>query len=213
MKILILGGTKFVGIDIANKLTEKYQVHEIDFLNRGVSNKTLFKKHKTIFMDRNFPMLLETKMDYDLVIDISCYNLNQLKNVLNIINFKKYIFISSSAAENIKEDVFTKGALIRSYSFNDIPSVGQEAEEMFLYARNKRQCEDYIKQNIEKYLIIRPCYIVGKNDYTNRFYKKDNDYYWNNGLKLNYFIKSEDLAELVSSNIYFEKSTIFNPCV
>ena len=44
MKILILGGTKFVGIDIANKLTEKYQVHEIDFLNRGVSNKTLFKK-------------------------------------------------------------------------------------------------------------------------------------------------------------------------
>ena len=195
MKILILGGTKFVGKKIADSLFTNSD-HEINFLNRGVSNPEIFKKYKTIFMDRNNSnLILEDKPFYDLVIDVSCYDINQLVNVIKNITFEKYIFISSSAVSGIP---FT--------------NVSPDMYEMAQYAYKKKECEDYIINNIKKYLIFRPCYIVGENDYTNRFYKKDGKYYWNNGLELTYYIESKNLARLIDDNIFFENSKIINPC-
>jgi nucleoside-diphosphate-sugar epimerase len=195
MKILILGGTKFVGKEIAKSIILDGK-NEINFLNRGISNPSFFKKYKTIFMDRNDSnFFLKEKLFYDLVIDVSCYDIDQLTNVVKNINFEKYIFISSSAV-------------------NGVPflNVSPDMYEMAQYAYKKKKCEDYFINNIRKYLIFRPCYIVGEYDYTDRFYKKDGIYFWKNGLKLDYYIESKDLAKLIIDNIYFENSGIIKPC-
>lgn len=196
MKILILGGTKFVGKDIAVELISTRE-HVIDFLNRNRSNPNLFHNHKKIIFDRDNPSgyPMEDKQSYDLVVDVSCYNLNQLLNVLNIINFDKYIFISSSAVEAIP--------------FNN---VSPDMYDMASYALNKKICEDYIIKNFKKYLIYRPCYLVGEADYTNRFYEKNGRYFWNDGNELTYYIHSKDLANLIADNLQFENNMIINPC-
>lgn len=195
MKILILGGTRFVGKDIAEKLIEN-GLAEIDFLNRGKTNSDLFSNHRKIIFDRDYPNTnILNKFFYDLVIDVSCYNINQLINTLGVIDFNRYIFISSSAVEAIP-----------------FMNVSPDMYGMAEYAINKKMCEDYIIKNFKRYLIYRPCYLVGEADYTNRFYKKNGRYFWNDGNELTYYINSKDFANLIVYNLYFNNNMIINPC-
>ncbi|NBP01033.1 MAG: hypothetical protein EBU90_13030 [Proteobacteria bacterium] len=194
MKILILGGTKFVGKDIAGELIQT-NLHEINFLNRGITDRSMFSKYKTLIIDRNIRSETSIKNFYDLVIDVSCYNLNQLINVLDFIDFDRYIFISSSAVKGIP-----------------FQNVSPDMYEMAQYAYKKKECEDFIINNFNKYLIFRPCYLVGEGDYTNRFYVKNGEYFWKNGSKLDYYMKSKDLASLINQNICFKDSKIISPC-
>ena len=195
MKILILGGTKFVGKDIAEELVQT-NLHEINLLNRGITDRFMSNKYKTVIMDRNIKNeTISEKIFYDLVIDVSCYNLNQLVNVLDLIDFDRYIFISSSAVKGIP-----------------FQNVSPDMYEMAQYAHNKKECEDFIINNFNKYLIFRPCYLVGEGDYTNRFYIQDGQYFWKNGYKLDYYMESKDLANLINKNIYFKDSKIISPC-
>lgn len=121
MKILILGGTKFLGKSIAKKLINKGS-HEINFLNRGLSDSSIFQNYKTILIDRNIKNKATQKIFYDLVIDVSCYNVNQITNILDVIDFDKYIFISSSA--------------VNAIPFNN---VSPEDYAMAAYAQNKKK--------------------------------------------------------------------------
>jgi hypothetical protein len=84
--------------------------------------------------------------------------------------------------------------------------------KMVRYAYCKKECEDFIKDNIKDYQIIRPCYVVGKYDYTNRFYKENNKYYWKNGTELSYFIENESLVKFIIENIKNSNNLILNPC-
>jgi hypothetical protein len=84
--------------------------------------------------------------------------------------------------------------------------------EMVNYAYAKKECEDFIINNIKNYSIIRPCYIVGEGDYTNRFYKKNNKYYWNNDLELTYYIEVNALSEVIFNQISNPNTLILNPC-
>lgn len=184
---------------IGRKLVEKLSgFHEVSIANRNISNPNLFKNLNLIVIDRNNSTSCEVLKEnvYDLVIDTSCYNLNQFQNTFYFLNFSEYIYVSSSAVESL--------------SFESQSISGDT--EMFRYAFNKKECEDFIKSNIKNYTIFRPCYIVGDYDYTNRFYKKDSQYYFNDGTKLYYCIENENLAELIIDTIGNSKNLTINPC-
>jgi len=190
MNILILGGSKFVGKNFINyaNINSKFN---LTLANRGIT------KTPNVIIDRDNAkdcVNLKNK-EYDIVIDFSCYNLNQFKNTYQYLKFNKYIFISTSAVEAIP-----------------FQNVEPDMYEMVRYAHNKKECEDFIINNIKNYSIIRPCYIVGKDDYTNRFYKKDNKYYWNNGLELTYYIEVDILSKLIFNEINNCVNNIVNPC-
>lgn len=185
---------------IGRKLIEellKNQNYQIDIANRNLSNPTLFNDLKKIIIDRNDKQSCKKliKKAYDLVVDISCYNIDQFINTYNFLNFNKYIFISTSAVEAIP-----------------FQNVSPDMYEIVSYAHQKKECEDFIINNIKNYTIIRPCYVVGDYDYTDRFYKKDNKYYWNNGNELNYFIDCKELVSKIINLIDFDDKIIFNPC-
>jgi 2'-hydroxyisoflavone reductase len=189
LNILILGGTLFIGKHFVELIKNKN--YNITLANRGVSGKTDIK------IDRNDIELckdLDNKY-YDIVIDFSCYNLDQLKNVLHHITFNKYIFISTSGVDFLP-------------FYNVSPEYYEEAAYFF----NKKQCEDYIIENISNYNIIRPCYVVGEADYTNRFYKKDNKYYWNNGKELDFYIEVRKLVEIIEKTLNVNINSIIKPC-
>jgi nucleoside-diphosphate-sugar epimerase len=190
MNILILGGSKFVGKNFVDYVSLNSDYNLI-LANRGIT------KTPDIIIDRdNEKDCFNIKnKEYDIVVDFSCYNLNQFKNTYQSLKFNKYIFISTSAVEGIP-----------------FQNVSPDMYEMARYAYNKKECEDFIINNIKNYSIIRPCYIVGKDDYTNRFYKKDDKYYWNNGLELTYYIEAGALSKVIFDEINNTSNSIANPC-
>jgi len=190
MNILILGGSKFVGKNFVDYVSLNSDYNLI-LANRGIT------KTPDIIIDRDnekYCFNIKNK-EYDVVVDFSCYNLNQFKNTYQSLKFNRYIFISTSAVEGIP-----------------FQNVSPDMYEMARYAHNKKECEDFIIDNIKNYSIVRPCYIVGKDDYTNRFYKKDDRYYWNNGLELTYYIEADALSKVIFNEINNTSNSIANPC-
>jgi len=190
MNILILGGSKFIGKNFVDYTTINSK------FNLTLANRGIIKIPDIIINRDNEKDCINLKnKEYDIVVDFSCYNLNQFKNTYQYLKFNKYIFISTSAVEAIP-----------------FQNISPDMYEMARYAYNKKECEDFIINNIKNYSIIRPCYIVGKDDYTNRFYKKDNKYYWNNGLELTYYIEVDTLSKLIFNEINNCVNNIVNPC-
>jgi len=190
MNILILGGSKFVGKNFVD-----YASINSDF-NLTLANRGLSKTPDiTIDRDNEKDCVNLKDKQYDVVVDFSCYNLNQFKNTYQFLNFNKYIFISTSA--------------VGSMPFKN---VAPDMYEMARYAYNKKECEDFIVNNVKNYSIIRPCYVVGKDDYTNRFYKEDDKYYWNNGQELTNYIEVDDLSKLTFNEINNTSNRIVSPC-
>jgi len=189
IKILILGGTKFIGKNFVKNISNSS--YEILLANRGLI------KTPDIIIDRDNEKECTDLGNYrfDIIIDFSCYNLRQFKNTYKYLKFNKYIFISSSAVEGIP-----------------FQNVSPDMYEMAKYAYEKKECEDFIINNIKSYSIIRPCYVVGEGDYTNRFHKKNNKYYWQNGLELTYFIEVDKLSKIIFDIIEDKNNLIFNPC-
>jgi hypothetical protein len=196
MNILVLGGTKMIGRKLIEEFLKKTN-YKITLANRNLTSPALFNNLNKIIIDRDNKESCQIfkYTSYDIVIDISCYNIDQFINTYNFLNFNKYIFISTSAVEAIP-----------------FRNVSPDMYKMVRYAYCKKECEDFIKDNIKDYQIIRPCYVVGKYDYTNRFYKENNKYYWKNGTELSYFIENESLVKFIIENIENSNNLILNPC-
>ena len=189
MKILILGGTLFIGKRFVELIENKN--YNITLANRGVSGKVDIK------IDRNNSESCKNLNNsyFDIVVDFSGYNPEQLINVISNIRFNKYIFISTSGV-----------------AFLPFRNVGPEDYEMAAYIFNKKKCEDYIIENISNYNIIRPCYVVGEGDYTERFYKNGSKYFWKNGKELDFYIEVTDLNNIILDCFYKSQNSIVSPC-
>ena len=142
MKVIIIGGNRFVGKLLAYQLS-LYSHIDITVINRsgtGPDNCTLIK------CDRNTKEFKQQLKNIapDIVIDMCLYNLNQFNSIESLIeqdNLKKYIFISSIAS---KYKAFGK------------------------YGIEKQLLEVAIKNSNLPYIILKPTYIIGEDDHTGR---------------------------------------------
>ena len=167
MRILILGGTKFIGRDFVEYCLQTLKDCEIYIANRNISNPNLFNNCQHIEIDRTSEEgcdVLRNYARFDLVVDFSCYNARQLYRVLKNLAYEKYYVISSTSSTD-------------DFILND------ESHAMYDYAMNKLDMENYanseeLKKRCNEISIIRPCIIYGEHDYTGRFYKKDDQWYW-----------------------------------
>lgn len=164
IKILVLGGTQFIGRDLVETLmiNENYS---LSLANRGISNTNLFNNLCKLNIDRNNKETCSKLIDneYDIVIDFSCYTETQFTNTIPYLRYKKYIYISTSATRFPEQ--------IRKNYKND-PN--------YSYYINKIEAEEYVVNNIKNCVILRPPVVYGENDYTGRFYTKDGIFYWKN---------------------------------
>lgn len=163
-KILIIGGTRFLGPSIINLLLKNGD--KVFCFNRG--NKYTYqipKSVKQIKGDRENARDLKQLENYsfDLVYDMCCYYPRQAEKLINAIhkNSKHIIFLSTAAVYKktylypLKEDA-EKG---KWSSFGDYGTNKSQAEEKFI--RNA-------KRNNTKLTIFRPVYILGKDNYFDR---------------------------------------------
>jgi len=165
MKILIIGGTRFVGHHIAQ--TAINNGHEVTLFNRGRTKSELTGEVMYIKGDRNVDLEKLKGFKFDAVIDTCAYLPNQVKETAQVLkdSVKKYLLISTISTLNPKELYTDESVELKEA---DMSSTDITAET---YGPLKVGCEEVLLDIYpeEDVTIIRPGYIVGNKDYTDRF--------------------------------------------
>ena len=195
MDILILGGNRFSGRLVTERLYN--QGHNITVLNRKGTSPV---PCETTQCDRNEENELKNTLRnrfFDCIIDMCLYNLEQAKKSVPLFKDRtnKYIFISSIAAYK-QSEVFP---IDETFSMGPWPLYGD-------YGIEKCKVEQYVvSQEAFPYIILRPSYVVGKNNHHNRegyyFDKILNDESVDvegDGQAILSFVFVEDLAEIIT---------------
>lgn len=167
-RILIIGGTNFIGRHLIEKLSinKKY---DLTIFNRGITNPDLFPDIKKIIGDRNSDdVKLIHQVDWDYIIDLSCYFPQSLINILSklSLNLKKYILISTcSVYQDDKVILCNENALIKKCNQDQF-----EDQSTSSYGNRKAECERILQSSKFNFTVLRPDLVYGKYDNTDRFY-------------------------------------------
>jgi 2'-hydroxyisoflavone reductase len=166
MRILIIGGTRFLGRHLVEAALE--HSHEVTLFNRGKSNPDLFPQLETIIGDREKDVTRLKGHIWDAVIDVAGYVPRIVRLSAEVLkdNVSRYVFISSlSVYEN-----FRKVGINESYPVAKMPDQPTDENDPETYGPRKALAEKIVQDIYgERALIIRPGLIVGPHDPTDRF--------------------------------------------
>lgn len=165
MRILILGGTRFLGLTLLEKLSNKG--FDLTVLSR---RKVENMSGVNFFQGEKNDLLPELKgINFDVVIDFISYGLEDVELNQKTLSFGKYYFISSlwltKVALGIAADDYITS--INDEKFSSLPQVTQQ------YLAGKLNAERYIYDNDQsesKYNIIRLPILLGRKDHTQRIH-------------------------------------------
>lgn len=166
MKILIIGGTRFVGRTLVE--TAIKHGHELTLFNRGTSNPTIFPDIERIKGDRDHDLELLRGRKWDIVVDTCGYVPRIVEKSAEALkdSVERYIFISTL---NVYAD-FSKSGI------DEGSSLGRMEDETFeevtgeTYGPLKVLCENVVKQIYpDRSVILRCGLIVGPHDPSDRF--------------------------------------------
>ena len=173
MKLLILGGTRFLGRHLVTAAHTRG--HEVTLFNRG---NYASEGVESIRGDRHSELHKLKGRGWDAVVDTSGHLPRAVKRAAEVLadDVERYVFIST---QNVYRDVSVPG-IDESYPLatlteeqlnraNAIDTSGQPAYGE-LYGGLKALCEQATEEVMpNRVLIIRPGLIVGPHDYTDRF--------------------------------------------
>ncbi len=165
-RVLILGGTGFIGPHFVHALTTGG--HTVTLFNRGKRDPEAKQGVEQLLGDRNDNLKSLEGRDWDVIVDNSGYTPNQVKLSTGLLRprSKHYIFISSIAVY----DDFQDPPIDESHKLAPIGNMNQDKLEGDNYGPLKVLCEAVVQQSYGKHAgIIRPTYIAGPGDFSDRF--------------------------------------------
>jgi 2'-hydroxyisoflavone reductase len=169
-KILILGGTQFIGRTLVEQL-QKLNNYDITLFNRQQTQADLFPEVKKMKGDRETNDISQIENEkWDYVIDVSCYYPDSLVHVLDSIkgSLKKYILVSTCSVyddDNDQTPMRVETAKVLSCT-NEQRTDRTDAS----YGNRKAECERILVNSNQKYTIFRPSLVYGPYDHTDRLY-------------------------------------------
>ena len=150
MKILVMGGTRFVGKSLVSKLL--IQNHDIDIFTRG--NKSNPDNTNLIKGDRNdIQNILKLKnKKYDVIFDISGREVEQTKLLIENLDdsFHRYIYVSSA------------GVYKDNY---ELPLSENSPLDTSSRHKGKFETENWLVEQKIPFTSFRPTYIYGPGNY------------------------------------------------
>jgi 2'-hydroxyisoflavone reductase len=166
MRILIIGGTRFLGRHLVEATLDRS--HEVTLFNRGKSNPDLFPQLETVIGDREKEINKLNGRIWDAVIDVAGYlpRIVRLSAETLKENVSRYVFISTISVY----DNFSKAGISESDAVGKLQDETIEEVTGETYGPLKALCEQVVQDiYTERALIIRPGLIVGPHDPTDRF--------------------------------------------
>lgn len=180
-KILVLGGTAFLGPAVVEPALA--QGHEVTLFNRGRTNPGLFPTVEKLQGQRRRPNPKNPKAQpqdlkalegrkWDAVVDTSAYFTGEVEDVCKVLaeNVQQYVYVSSlSVYKSLEQsaDPVDEQSELLSCEDKYTLELGANYEN---YGGLKRHCEDAAAAAFPgKATLVRPGYIVGPTDPTDRF--------------------------------------------
>ncbi len=171
-KILVLGGTRFIGRVLVEHLIDA-GYHDLTLFSRGVSNPGLFPGLRHIHGDRYSDDLFQIATeDWDVILDISCYFPQHLRQLLPRLQGRvgRYLFMSTGsvyAREAMWDHLATEETPLCSWTEADL----NDPDPYVNYEHKKAACETcLLDTSWLDVMIFRPALVVGKYDEFDRFY-------------------------------------------
>jgi 2'-hydroxyisoflavone reductase len=213
MRILILGGTKFVGRAVTEVALGRGD--EVTLFNRGITNPGLFPGVETVIGDRTVDLYALGRREWDAVIDVACYQPDAARLAAKTLKDRtgRYVFVSTVS---VYADQSTTDGQLEDAPLAQLKP--EAANPLDNYGANKALCEQAITEMFaERALIGRPGLITGPNDPTDRFP------YWPRRIArggrvlapgdptdLTQFIDVRDLAAFLLDGVHRERGGVFN---
>ena len=165
MKLLILGGSRFVGRDLTEEALARG--HEVTLFNRGQHNPDLFPDAEKLVGDRDGNLSALEGRRWDAVIDTSGYVPRIVRQSVELLAdaSEHYTFISTIS-------VYAQPVASGADETAPLETVEDETTENIseAYGALKVLCERAVEAAFAgRSLIIRPGLIIGPHDYTDRF--------------------------------------------
>ena len=170
LKILVLGGTRFLGPHVAELAMARG--HTVTFFNRGRTNPGVLPQVERIQGDRNGQLDGLKGRSWDAVIDTSGYFPRQVRSAAEVLsgNVGQYVFISSISvyASPMKAGMDETAAVMRLPEGTDVDAIQDITGGN--YGALKLLCDEAAEKAMPgKALNVRPGYIVGDRDGSDRF--------------------------------------------
>lgn len=166
MKLLFIGGTRFVGRAIAAEAMSRG--HDVTVFHRG---NTHLPGAGSIIGDRDTDLSGISTQKWDAVVDACAYRPHQVTSLLECLDGRlgTYVLISSVSAysEDIAPDSSETACLAPIHDVVAAPETVPMTGET--YGPLKVLCEQAALTHSPNTLIIRPTYVIGPDDYTMRF--------------------------------------------
>lgn len=166
MRVLILGGTVFLGRALVDAAVERE--HEVTLFNRGRTNPNLFPGIEKLYGSRDSDLAELENRHWDAVIDTSGYTPRVVKKSARLLarEVEHYTFVSTLSVyadvsrENIEEDA-------------PLAQMANESSEEVTgdtYGPLKALCErEVVEAMTDRAFIVRPGLIAGPYDQSDRF--------------------------------------------
>ena len=165
-RVLILGGTGFIGPHFVAALTARG--HSVTVFNRGRDPAKVPAGVVQLIGDRNGQLESLKGHDWDVVIDNSGYTPRQVRLTAELLrgHIRHYIFISSISAYAD----FAVAGIDENYKLAKLADPTVEEVSGGNYGGLKALCEQVIEKTYPGHsTIIRPTFIAGPGDPTDRF--------------------------------------------
>lgn len=163
MKLLILGGTGFIGPHLVRLAVE--HGHTVSIFTRGRRDGDLPSSVERLVGDRNGQLDALRGRTWDAVIDDSATNPEWVRQSTALLRESGlYLFTSSTGAYY----PYLRTGLAEGDAVHTALADPKDGSEVF--GTNKAQCEAIVQDVFgARGIVVRPTYIVGPGDYTDRF--------------------------------------------
>ncbi|HEV2126761.1 MAG TPA: NAD-dependent epimerase/dehydratase family protein [Chloroflexota bacterium] len=166
MRILILGGTRFLGRHLVEAARKRG--HEVTLFNRGQSGPDLFPDVTQLRGNRDGDLASLQGKTWDAAIDTSGYFPRVVRASAELLSSAvgHYTFISSiSVYADLSRAPITEGDQVGTLEDESVEQITGET-----YGPLKALCEQAVERALPgRTLVIRPGLIVGPHDPTDRF--------------------------------------------
>ena len=165
LSILVLGGTGFIGPHMVRYAMERG--HTVTLFNRGRSNTHLFPTLEKLVGDRDGDLAALEGRRWDAVIDNSGFVPRHVRDSATLLaDSGHYMFVSTLSAYR---DLATPG-ITENYPLGRMDDPTIEVVDNGSYGPLKALCEEAVQEVFaERANIVRPGYIVGPGDTTDRW--------------------------------------------
>lgn len=165
MRILLIGGTRFVGLHMAAAALARG--HQVSVFHRGRTGRDALPGAEHLLGDRDADLTALDGRDWDATIDVCAYLPGQVRRLAGTLGERAghYALVSSVSAYATPRAGFTEDAPLATPPAEEVTEVTPQT-----YGGLKVACE---RAALAAFgpgsLLIRPSYVVGPGDYTWRF--------------------------------------------